>query len=66
MEYRILGTVQAVHGGSVLPLGGPRHRRLLAALLLHPDEVVPSGQLIDAVWCGEPARSAQEHDLCPS
>ena len=60
MEFRILGPVQVMHAGSELPLGGPRHRKLLAALLLHADEVVPVGRLVDALWGESPPRSARD------
>ena len=58
MEFRILGALEAVHGGSPLALGGPRHRRLLAALLLNVDSLVPTGRLIAALWRDDPPRSA--------
>ena len=44
VEFRILSPVQVLHAGSELPLGGPRHRKLLAVLLPHADEVVSVGQ----------------------
>jgi DNA-binding SARP family transcriptional activator len=59
VEFRILGTVQALHRGSSLKLGGPRHRRLLAVLLLHAGEVVPTGRLTEALWGPAVPRSAQ-------
>jgi len=58
VEFRILGALEAVHGGSPLALGGPRHRRLLAALLLNVDSLVPTGRLIAALWRDDPPRSA--------
>ena len=57
-EFRILGTVEAVRDGAPLVLGGPRHRRLLAALLVHAGEVLSAGRLIDALWGASPPRSA--------
>jgi predicted ATPase/DNA-binding SARP family transcriptional activator len=57
-EFRILGTVEAVRDGAPLTLGGPRHRRLLAALLVHAGEVLSAGRLIDALWGASPPRSA--------
>jgi predicted ATPase/DNA-binding SARP family transcriptional activator len=58
VEFRILGPLEAVHGEAPLPLGGPRHRRLLAALLLHGDALVPAGRLIAALWGDDPPRTA--------
>jgi predicted ATPase/DNA-binding SARP family transcriptional activator len=60
MELRILGPLEVLgeHGAAVR-LGGPRARAVLAQLLLRPNEVVSSDQLIDAVWGEAPPRSAQ-------
>ena len=58
VEFRILGPVEAVDAGSILPLGGPRHRRLLAVLLLHAGRVVLAKKLIDTLWGDVPPRSA--------
>ena len=56
--FRLLGPVSVWHDDSVLTLGGPRHRRLLAVLLLNADRVVPTGRLVEALWGDEPPRSA--------
>nr|WP_311132291.1 BTAD domain-containing putative transcriptional regulator [Nonomuraea gerenzanensis] len=58
MEFRILGTVGAVHEGAAIVVGGPRHRRLLAVLLLRAGQVVPVPALTDALWGERPPRSA--------
>ncbi|MFF5296681.1 AfsR/SARP family transcriptional regulator [Paractinoplanes globisporus] len=60
MEFQILGSVRAVHDGAALALGGPRHRRLLAVLLLHAGQPVPIGRLAEALWGDEPPRRAAE------
>jgi predicted ATPase/DNA-binding SARP family transcriptional activator len=60
VEFQILGTVRAVHAGSALPLGGPRHRRMLAVLLIHAGETVPTDRLTAALWGEDPPRSAVE------
>src|SRR5580698_2068291 len=55
---RVLGPVEvrAADGW----LGGPPQQRLiLAVLALQAGQVVPVGDLIDAVWADEPPRSAQ-------
>ena len=49
MEFRILGPLEVWDGGGG-SLGGPKPRALLAALLLHPNEVVPADRLIDELW----------------
>jgi predicted ATPase/DNA-binding SARP family transcriptional activator len=58
MEYRILGPLEVFDGGSVLRVGGPRHRKLLAVLLLYEGEAVSSDRLIDALWGANPPSSA--------
>ncbi|MFI5896562.1 ATP-binding protein [Actinoplanes sp. NPDC051513] len=60
MEFQVLGTVRAVEAGSPLPLGGPRHRRLLAALLAQAGETVSADRLTEALWGDDPPRSAGE------
>lgn len=54
MFFRILGPLEAGQNGDRLPLGPPRQRAVLAALLLQPNQVVPTGQLIDSVWGQQP------------
>ena len=58
IEYRVLGSLEALEDGRQLPLGGPRQRVLLAVLLLHANEVVPATRLIDDVWGEEPPETA--------
>ncbi|WP_187415172.1 AfsR/SARP family transcriptional regulator [Nonomuraea sp. PA05] len=58
VEFRILGSVGAVHDGAAIALGGPRHRRLLAVLLLHAGQPVSVPALTDALWGERPPRSA--------
>jgi DNA-binding SARP family transcriptional activator len=59
MDFRILGPLE-VHGegGQVLRLPSGRHRALLALLLLHANEVVPTDRLIDELWGAEPTENA--------
>src|SRR5215210_3376856 len=54
MDFRILGPVEVLDGTRPLPLGGPKRRAVLAALLLHPNETLSSERLIDELW-GESA-----------
>jgi DNA-binding SARP family transcriptional activator len=50
MEFRILGPLEVWDEGGEVSLGGPKPRALLAVLLLHPNEVVPTDRLIDELW----------------
>jgi predicted ATPase/DNA-binding SARP family transcriptional activator len=56
--FRLLGPVSVWHDGAPVALGGPRHRRLLAVLLLDADHVVPTGRLVEALWGDQPPASA--------
>ena len=58
MEFRILGPLEAWHEGGEISLGGPKPRALLAALLLHPNEVVSADELIDELWGDSPEDAA--------
>ena len=58
MEFRILGPLEVVEEGRVLPLGGPRQRALLALLLTRANEVVSADWLVEELWGAEPPRTA--------
>ena len=53
MEIQVLGPVELRDNGTEVPVGGPRQRRLLAALVVNAGKVVSVDRLIDAVWAGE-------------
>ena len=59
IEFRVLGPLEAVsEDGQPLRLGGPRQKALLALLLLHPNEVVSTGRLVDELWGEHPPPTA--------
>ncbi|MDX6569765.1 MAG: hypothetical protein QOH15_2343 [Gaiellales bacterium] len=58
VEFRILGPLEAVAEGRLLPLGGAKQRAVLALLLLEAGRVVSTDRLLDAVWSGEPPPTA--------
>jgi DNA-binding SARP family transcriptional activator len=58
VEFRILGRLEVVDDGRVVPVERQRARAVLAFLLLHANEPVPAERLIDEVWGPEPAKSA--------
>lgn len=58
LRFGLLGPTQVFAGPRELDLGTTKQRTLLAALLLRPDRVVPLGELVTALWDGEPPRSA--------
>jgi YVTN family beta-propeller protein len=56
--FRVLGAIEVVEGGTSFPLGGPRQRSVLADLVMHAGQTVPTVQLIDDVWGENPPPSA--------
>ena len=50
MQIRILGPFQLDDGGRRIMIGGVRQRAVLADLVLHGGEVVPSEQLLVDLW----------------
>src|SRR4051794_11992779 len=58
MEFRILGPLDVCNDAGVVLLGGPLPRALLAMLLLHANQPVPVGRLVDALWGEEAPPSA--------
>jgi DNA-binding SARP family transcriptional activator/tetratricopeptide (TPR) repeat protein len=56
---RLLGPVEIVDGGSGLRPRGPQSRLLLALLALSAGQVVPVGDLVDALWDDRPPPSAR-------
>ncbi|MHA6759497.1 BTAD domain-containing putative transcriptional regulator [Streptacidiphilus sp. PAMC 29251] len=61
MRYGILGTTQALRDdGTPVPLGGPRLRALLAALVLRGGRAVPARVLIEEIWADGPPVDPQD------
>lgn len=50
----MLGSVEALRDGQAVALEGRKARALLGLLLLHPNEVVPSARIVDALWGFDP------------
>ncbi|MEZ5240083.1 MAG: BTAD domain-containing putative transcriptional regulator, partial [Microthrixaceae bacterium] len=51
---RLLGPVEAVRDGTVLALGGPRQRALLALLAVAGPQGLSAGAIADELWGGDP------------
>ena len=57
--FRLLGPVAVLDpAGTPLPVGGPRRRALLAALLLHPGTSLPVERLVGMLWPEPPPPTA--------
>ncbi|MEV4891816.1 AfsR/SARP family transcriptional regulator [Nonomuraea sp. NPDC055795] len=50
MEFRLLGAMEVLKDGTHVNLGGAREQTLLGALLLHANEPVSVGYLVESVW----------------
>src|SRR6476659_9871734 len=57
MDFQILGPLQARRDGQPVALGTAKQRALLAILLVHANELVPSDRLIEDLW-PEPPETA--------
>ncbi len=60
MEFRILGPIEVVDEGRVVPLNAAKPRALLAILLLHANEHLSSERLVDDLWSGRPPATAMK------
>jgi hypothetical protein len=58
VEFRLLGPLEVVVDGRVVPLDAPKPRALLAILLLRANEPVSREILIEELWAGRPPSSA--------
>jgi predicted ATPase/DNA-binding SARP family transcriptional activator len=65
MEFRILGSLEALAEGRDVAPAGSKRRALLALLLLHVNETLSIDRLIDELWGERPpataARTVQAH-----
>jgi DNA-binding SARP family transcriptional activator len=62
MHFRVLGALEAGSGEAVAQLGPPKQRALLAVLLMHVGQIVPTERLIDLLW-GEAAPRTASHSI---
>ncbi|WP_433262095.1 BTAD domain-containing putative transcriptional regulator [Actinosynnema sp. CS-041913] len=61
MKFRLLGPLEVLHEGRPIALGGIKQRATLGFLLLKANQVVPTSQLLGALWPGEdPPASARK------
>jgi predicted ATPase/DNA-binding SARP family transcriptional activator len=58
IEFRVLGSVEAVDHDGPCSLGAPRQKALLAALIVHRGQPVSTDRLIDALWGERPPATA--------
>jgi DNA-binding SARP family transcriptional activator len=58
VDIRILGPTEVRHDGSSVALRGAKPRQLLVLLAIRANRPVPTEQLIEELWEGEPPPSA--------
>jgi len=58
VEFKVLGPLEVTRDGRAIELGAPRQRAVLAFLLLHANEVVPTDRLAEALWAGKIPKTA--------
>ena len=58
MRYGVLGPLEVTDGTTVASLGPPKQRALLAVLLLHSGQQVPTDRLVDLLWATAAPRTA--------
>jgi DNA-binding SARP family transcriptional activator len=58
LEFRLLGPLEVCADGTVVQLGGQKQRALLALLLVHAGEVLPTDRIVDELWGEQPPRTA--------
>ncbi|MGW4383231.1 BTAD domain-containing putative transcriptional regulator [Kitasatospora sp. NPDC004531] len=61
LRFRLLGPLGAETDRGPLALGSLKQRAVLAALLGHPNALLSTGLLTEAVWEDEPPRSARKN-----
>jgi predicted ATPase/DNA-binding SARP family transcriptional activator len=60
VDVCVLGPIEIVGEDGPVPLGAPKQRRLLSALVIHAGEACSADRLIDAVWGASPPASADK------
>ncbi|MGI9624345.1 MAG: protein kinase domain-containing protein, partial [Acidimicrobiales bacterium] len=63
MEIRVLGPIEVHANDSAVSVGGPRQRRIVAALAMQPNEVVSVDRLADITWAGEELPQHSERNV---
>jgi predicted ATPase/DNA-binding SARP family transcriptional activator len=58
LQIHLLGPLELLIGGQLVPAGGPRQRALLALLALSVGVAVPASHLIDLLWEDAPPPAA--------
>ena len=60
VDFRILGRLEAIDGGVDVAPRRAQPRTVLAMLLLHPNEVLSTDRLLEALWGDAPPPTADK------
>src|SRR5437868_7076151 len=60
VDFRILGRLEAIDGGIDVAPRRAQPRAVLAMLLLHPNEVLTTDRLVEALWGDAPPATADK------
>lgn len=59
VEFGVLGPIEMLAGGRSFPVGQPRQREILAALLVDAGRVMSMDALVERLWGASPPRQAR-------
>src|ERR1700748_3154795 len=60
MDFRILGSLEALEQGERVALGGSRQRALLAVFLLHGNETLSTDRVVNETRRARPSRASAD------
>lgn len=60
MQFSVLGSTEVTAGDVQLELGGVKQRAILGYLVLYANKVVPTSQILQAMWEGNPPPTARK------
>ncbi|TDV53605.1 AfsR/SARP family transcriptional regulator [Actinophytocola oryzae] len=60
MQFSVLGSTEVTADGVQQELGGVKQRAILGYLVLHANKVVPTSQILAAMWEGNPPPTARK------
>lgn len=60
MDFRLFGALEVEAGGALLTLGGFNQRAVLGCLLINPNRICTTPQLLHALWPDDPPPTAKK------
>jgi DNA-binding SARP family transcriptional activator len=60
LKLKVLGPVEVVHNSVATRISSTTQRTLLALLLMHPNEVVPTDRIIEVLWPDNPTEARRK------